>query len=115
MFMNKILAYAMAGVFMGTVLMGTAGAASSEYDKGKALYFNKCQICHGSHGDGNGPAGVSLTPQPRNFTDPNFWKGNVEEKITITVTNGFGPMPAFKLKPEDIKAIFYYISHTFKK
>lgn len=112
--MKKILACVTAGVLLGIALLGSSLAADSEYDRGKCLYFIKCQICHGSHGNGKGPAGVSLTPSPRNFTDPNFWKGNMEERVAITVKNGFGPMPAFNLKPEDVKAIYFYISQTYK-
>src|SRR6185295_9190126 len=33
-----------------------------------------CSGCHGPNGQGDGPAGVALTPKPRNFTDA-AWQG----------------------------------------
>ncbi|NIQ01821.1 MAG: c-type cytochrome, partial [Nitrospinaceae bacterium] len=47
---------------------GSANAA-----KGKALFQKKakpmaCAMCHGKTGKGDGPAGKSLKPAPRNFT-----------------------------------------------
>jgi len=36
--------------------------------KGKAIYEQKCLLCHGEKGDGNGPAAPLLDPRPRDFT-----------------------------------------------
>ena len=112
--MNKMVLYSLLGMFLGIALLTVRSNASSEYDEGKNLYMSKCQICHGIKGDGNGPAAFSLSPKPRNFTKADFWQKGVEQKIATTVTNGKSPMPAFSLKPEEIKAIIYYMSHTFK-
>lgn len=112
--MNKMLLYGLVGVFLGITLLNVRSNAGSEYDEGKSLYTSNCQICHGIKGDGNGPAAFSLSPKPRNFTDAAFWQNDVEKKITTIVTNGKPPMPSFTLKPGEIKALIYYMSHTFK-
>jgi mono/diheme cytochrome c family protein len=112
--MNKMLLYGLVGVFLGITLLNARSNAGSEYDEGKDLYTSNCQICHGIKGDGNGPAAFSLSPKPRNFTNAAFWQNDVEQKITSTVTNGKPPMPSFTLKPGEIKALIYYMSHTFK-
>lgn len=31
-------------------------SSGKDYEKGKAIYKNKCQFCHGIMGDGKGPA-----------------------------------------------------------
>ena len=31
---------------------------------GRGLYAAKCATCHGTHGDGDGPAGAGLSPRP---------------------------------------------------
>jgi mono/diheme cytochrome c family protein len=90
-------------------------AEAGEYDRGKNLYENKCQLCHGVNGKGDGPASAAFRPKPANFTDPDFWKGDVVKKITDSISKGKGAMPAFTLKPEEIKDIIDYLSHTFKK
>jgi len=34
---------------------------------GQAIYAQRCAICHGAEGDGNGPGAVNLDPKPRDF------------------------------------------------
>ena len=34
---------------------------------GQTVYAQRCEICHGVEGDGNGPAATSLDPRPRDF------------------------------------------------
>ncbi len=42
--------------------------------RGKALYTQSCASCHGESGQGNGPAGSTLNPKPRNLTVAEGWK-----------------------------------------
>ncbi|HSF04577.1 MAG TPA: cbb3-type cytochrome c oxidase subunit II [Methylomirabilota bacterium] len=37
-------------------------------DLGREIYEEHCVGCHGTKGDGNGPAATFLSPRPRNFT-----------------------------------------------
>ncbi len=39
---------------------------------GRAVYDQHCAACHGTSGDGNGPASVWLYPKPRNFSAGQF-------------------------------------------
>ncbi len=39
---------------------------------GKATYDDKCAPCHGTTGQGNGPAAAALNPKPVNFSDKAF-------------------------------------------
>ncbi len=100
-------------MLLGFLFLGKI-AMADEYDQGKKLYSNKCQICHGVKGDGNGPAGAALSPKPADFTSPNFWQKETDQKITETIKNGHGMMPSFDLKPSEIKDLIDYLSHTFK-
>ncbi len=107
--------FAVIGVLIGAAFLLTRVGGANEYAQGKKLYSDKCQICHGVRGDGNGPAGAALSPPPANFTSPTFWQQkNVDKLITDTVEDGHGMMPAFDLKPAEIKGIIDYLSHTFK-
>jgi len=112
--MKRISIYVAVGLFLGITLMGTENVKGDEYAQGKKLYSDKCQICHGVKGDGNGPAASALSPRPANFTHPKFWQGDVDKKITDTIENGHGMMPAFDLKPGEIKDIIDYLTQTFK-
>jgi mono/diheme cytochrome c family protein len=42
-------------------------------DKGKVLYKENCQTCHGESGHGDGPAAGSMEPKPRNYTASSGW------------------------------------------
>jgi predicted nuclease of restriction endonuclease-like (RecB) superfamily/mono/diheme cytochrome c family protein len=89
--------------------------ASRDYSSGRHVYESTCQFCHGVAGDGKGPAASALSPRPKDFTDPQFWKGMNNEKIAQTIRSGHGRgMPAFRFSSEDIKSVIDYMSH-FKK
>jgi len=59
--------------------------------QGKKLYEQNCALCHGTTGDGKGPAGVALKPPPRTFNVPlNQWtysKGDLKKVFDI-ITKG---------------------------
>ena len=40
---------------------------AQDVELGQAIYAQRCEICHGVEGDGNGPAAASLDPRPRDF------------------------------------------------
>ena len=43
-------------------------------EQGKALFAQECTGCHGPAGRGDGPAGLGLSPRPRDFTSKDGWK-----------------------------------------
>ncbi len=44
-----------------------ASALAQVTDQGVAIYTERCEVCHGAEGDGNGPAAANLDPKPRDF------------------------------------------------
>jgi len=75
--MGKIFWVIVAGSLF-LVLLGTAYAKDPSPPKktlellnqGKKLYEQTCAPCHGSKGDGKGPAGAVLKPAPTDFAKP---------------------------------------------
>lgn len=63
--------------------------------KGKKLFNSMCYICHGKTGEGNGFAGVSLTPRPANFLST-FVKNETDGAIFWKMTEGKPPMASYK-------------------
>jgi mono/diheme cytochrome c family protein len=98
---------------LGAVLW-SPGRVLAQYESGKGIYNDKCAICHGQDGKGNGPLAGSFSPSPADFTNPSFWQGNVNQRITDTIENGHGPMPAINLNSGEIRGVIDYMSHTFK-
>jgi mono/diheme cytochrome c family protein len=93
--------------------------------RGGILYRNYCQQCHGLTGDGNGPAGKSLVPMPRDYreglfkfitTDPSVGAKRKPRRDDLrrTIANGLdgSPMPQFgALRPDEIEALVSYVIH----
>jgi hypothetical protein len=82
---------------------------------GKKIYDDKCAACHGEKGDGNGPLSATFSPPPGPLTDPKFWKGDVNKKISDSITEGTKQMTPIDLKPDEIKAVTAYMKKAFKK
>ena len=56
---------------------------------GKDIYNTFCQACHGSRGDGQGPAAKNLVGvEPRDFTSKDFVIEGREEEIYETIFKG---------------------------
>jgi DMSO reductase family type II enzyme heme b subunit len=100
---------------------GGAAAETPELERGRAVYETHCAACHGSAGDGNGPAAVWLYPKPRNFSAGLFKiqstpAGSLptDEDLYRSITRGLGgsSMPAFNYLPEaDRRAVVQYVKH----
>lgn len=82
---------------------------------GKELYDQNCASCHGATGAGDGTAGATLNPPPRNFVDPSkqVWKhGPKVSQMYITLQEGIPNtgMASFNIiPPEDRFAIIQYV------
>jgi len=56
--------------------------------RGRKVYEQYCQICHGAEGQGNGFNAAMLDPPPRNFADEAFWKQADVERLFTTISQG---------------------------
>lgn len=88
--------------------------------RGEKLYQDFCAGCHGTVGDGNGPAAANLYPPPLNFTtlrrhlvDGKYIGGVFYYQIMNGITGT--AMPYFKrmLESEKIWDLSNYIAHSF--
>ena len=81
--------------------------------KGKELYTTNCASCHGETGAGNGPAGATLVPPPRNFINPQTWRhGPKVANMYVTLQEGIpntGMASFSNISPEDRFAIIHYV------
>ena len=112
--MKRMLAPFLLAIFLALVLVFTWGSGAARAADGKAVYESKCQICHGPGGQGDGPGAKLFKTKPQKFTDPAFWQGDVNQKISQSVTMGKGQMGKMDLSADEIKAVSAYITQKFK-
>ena len=97
-------------MYRRTVIVLAAAALAATYaaaaEDGKALYEQKCAICHGKDGVAK-PAGKGS----RNFNDAAFQKAATVESIAKITAEGKDKMPGYKskLSDEQIKAIAAHV------
>jgi len=55
-----------------------------------SLFGDRCAVCHGSNGDGNGPGAANLNPRPVDFRNRKWQRSVTDEKIAKAIVYG-GP------------------------
>lgn len=85
--------------------------------KGKELYATTCASCHGDAGKGDGVAGASMNPKPRDFTTADGWTNDRKfEDMYRTLEEGIvanGMVSYNYLTPKDRIALVHYIRNNF--
>lgn len=94
------------------ILLAFATTARADEARGKQTFLERCSMCHGEAGDGQGPLAADLPLPPRNFRkEPLRW-GNSTRSIVDTVTHGrLNVMPSFDgaLTKTEIRDVADYV------
>jgi mono/diheme cytochrome c family protein len=96
---------------------GTTGDAATPEgsamagDVGAKVYSEKCALCHGAGGKGDGPGGAALNPKPRDHTDGGYMNGRTNEELLAIIKDGKGAMPAWgtTLSAEEMNAVLKHV------
>ncbi|CAN5814111.1 hypothetical protein BH09MYX1_BH09MYX1_45950 [soil metagenome] len=86
----------------GTKPTATATAAvpeASPADQAKTLAQNRCAMCHGATGKGDGPQAGTLSPKPRDFTAKEWQKSVSDTQIRSAIVKGGGGVGKSVLMP----------------
>lgn len=69
---------------------------------GRKVFVTNCAMCHGQDGKGDGPAGASLNPKPRNFVEGKWKQGGSSADLYKTLVTGIpgSSMVSFKSLPK---------------
>jgi mono/diheme cytochrome c family protein len=83
-------------------------------EQGKKVAQVNCVSCHGKGGKGDGAAAMALNPKPADWTSKKV-QDESDGEIFWKITNGRGPMPAWRHLPDNDRwALVQYI-RTLKK
>ncbi|WP_447969188.1 cbb3-type cytochrome c oxidase subunit I [Nitrospira sp. M1] len=104
----------------GTTFNGIRQGQPSLLTLGKQVYENRCVGCHGSKGDGKGPAAQFLAPKPRDFTKGIFKFRSTpgrdslptDSDLFVTITHGLwgtAMPPWYSLLERKRLAVIQYI------
>ena len=66
-------------------------------------FINRCSVCHGKEGRGDGPGAAGLTPAPRDYHDQAWQASVTDEQIEQTIVYGgaaVGKSPAMVANPD---------------
>lgn len=71
-------------------LTNMASADAKTLSEAKDIFAGKgvCFTCHGTEGKGDGAAGASFNPRPRNFTDADWQRARTDGEIFWAITKG---------------------------
>lgn len=82
------------------------------------IWAQRCVLCHGASGQGNGIAAVNLKPHPRNLQDPN-WQQDIDDatigKVIVQGGPGIGKSmmmpsnPDLATEPKIVQALIEHI------
>jgi len=84
---------------------------ASAVDEGAKIYAEKCSVCHGPNGKGDGPGGAALNPKPRDHTNGAYMNSRTDDELLAVIHNGKGAMPAWKgvLTEEQMHAVLKHV------
>jgi mono/diheme cytochrome c family protein len=104
-------------MLLGAVIGGAVAAASAVAESGTAvgaeLYRQKCTMCHGPSGRGDGPAAANYDPPPANLADPERWRNLTREDVEDMIRNGHNQMPPMGQDRAQVEALTDYLMATF--
>lgn len=54
----------------------------------EAIFAQRCAVCHGTSGEGDGMAAANLNPKPRNYTDKSWQASVTDEQLKQIIVQG---------------------------
>lgn len=93
------------------------GAAAAPADLGSKVFAQRCALCHGPDGRGDGPGSVALNPKPRNFHDQAYMKTRTDAQLLEVIQKGKGAMPRWQgvISDAEIQAALEHVRELGEK
>ena len=75
--------------------------SSADLDSMRPIYREKCSVCHGLTGRGDGHNASLYDPKPTDFTNAQQMSGVTDGELFYKLTEGRRPMPSFEKRLTD--------------
>ena len=108
-------------------MMARSGAQNISPDARAAaasMFVERCAVCHGSNGDGGGPAAANLNPKPIDFRSRKWQRSVSNETIAKAIVYG-GPAvglsasmaanPDLETQPSVVAALVEHVRRIGRK
>ena len=111
------------GLIVFIVLTRGELVAAHGAEEASTIYHDRCVMCHGATGNGDGPAAAALNPKPKDFQDCGAMSKVTDEQLFNAIKDGgqsvgLSPlMPAWGASVADpqIHALVAYIRDFCKR
>lgn len=89
----------------------SASATTASVEVGQKVYVDRCVLCHGATGKGDGVGAAGLDPKPRDHTNGAYMNAQSDESLLAVIRDGKGNMPAWKdvLSDVEIQSALMYV------
>ncbi len=90
---------------------GVSPLKAADAEAGKATFTQRCVVCHGAGGVGDGPMGKMLKPPPPSLADAKRMADRSDEELIKIISKGKGRMPGYEgnLPDGQIQDVLAYI------
>lgn len=83
-----LIVVVIAAVAAGCRKNASAERPSAARERAERVWVERCQECHGADGKGKGPRAKELKTKPRDFTDAEWQKGELDQELEAVILAG---------------------------
>jgi cytochrome c553 len=83
-----VVALAAGAIALAAVSSAAAEPSGDAHAQASSIISDRCTVCHGDNGDGQGPSASSMSPRPRDFHDQKWQKSVTDQTIAKAVMYG---------------------------
>lgn len=112
--MKLTYAFILGSIFTSSLACQKQSIPAPAMAEAKDIFAQRCALCHGADGRGDGAAAATLTPKPRNYTDA-AWQATVaDDELRKAILEGgqavgksmmMPPNPDLVAKPDVVNGL----------
>ena len=85
---SVVAALAAGSIALAVLSPAIAEAFGGAHTEAASIITDRCTVCHGDNGDGQGPSAATMNPRPINFHDAKWQKSVSDKTIAKAIMYG---------------------------